>query len=315
MISSLSSLNGLRSFEAAARHLSLKAASQELFVTPGAISQQIKNLEDELGVQLFRHASRKTELTEAGQRLLPSLQQAFQTISEALEQLADREGNELRISLAPAFAIKWLTPRLSRFQKLFPDIEIHLHASLKVVDFSSQDFDLAIRWGQGEYSGVQSVHLLTPSIIPICSPQLKAESKALETLEDLAHHTLLHQTNWELWPFWCEEFQLKGKIDLRRGPRFNSSEMLIQAAIEGQGIALMDTLTVEKDLSLGLLIKALDAEIPAGHGYYFVSPEKKWDSPKVKCFREWLITEFQKADHVFPEDTRDYKLKDLQLSN
>lgn len=305
------SLNGLRAFEAAARHLSFKQASQELFVTPGAISQQVKALEAELGVQLFHRLSRKIALTKEGERFLPPIQRAFQNISEATLHLAehDRSGI-LKVSLPPAFAIKWMTPRIGDFQTLYPDIEVHIHASTTLIDFRDQEFDLAIRFGFGKYRGLRSEHLLSVSLIPVCSPQLKQGLHPLKTPADLQHHTLLHNAQRKEWPLWINAMGLENEVNATRGPSFSNDGMVLQAAIEGQGVALGENLLVEKDVRNGLLVKLFDISFAIKVGYYLVCPEDRWHSSKVKQFRDWVLAESQNTQSVFENDVRDYSLHD-----
>ncbi|MBF0277871.1 MAG: transcriptional regulator GcvA [SAR324 cluster bacterium] len=308
----LPSLNGLRAFEATARHLSFKQAGAELFVTPGAISQQVKALEEELGVPLFRRFSRKIELTEAGRLFLPPVQRAFQNISEATTNLEKRDkSGVLNISLPPAFAIKWITPRISSFQALYPDIEAHIHASNQLVDFDRQNIDLAIRWGFGKYPGLRSEHLLSVSFFPVCSPRLKEGPKPLEKPSDLAHHTLLHNELRKEWPLWIKALNLSDVVDGSKGPSFSNDGLVLMAAIEGQGVALGENLLVEKDLRTGLLVKLFDISFPTNVAYYIVCPEERWDQPKIKFFREWVTAEAKKTERVVEDEIRDYSLQDL----
>ncbi|MBF0289221.1 MAG: transcriptional regulator GcvA [SAR324 cluster bacterium] len=308
----LPSLNALRAFEATARHLSFKQASHELCVTPGAVSQQVKALEEELGTPLFRRFSRKIEMTEAGEQFLPHIQQAFKGISEATDTLMHRnQAGTIKVSLPPAFAIKWMAPRITLFQKQYPDIDVHLHASARLVDFSKQDFDLAIRWGFGKYTGLRSEHLLSVNFFPVCSPDLKEGPYPLEKPEDLKYHTLLHDENRNEWPLWINTLDLGDVVDATRGPSFSNDGMVLQAAIDGQGVALGDSILVEKDLHSGLLIKLFDIAFPTNVAYYVVCPEEKWNLPKIQYFREWLMAESKKTEMVGDHDTRDYRLQDL----
>ena len=312
MIYELPPLNALCAFEAAARHLSFKEAGKELFVTPGAISQQVKALEEELDVKLFRRLSRRIELTEAGQRFLPPVQRAFQNISEATHLLKEHDkAGILNISLPPAFAIKWITPRISAFQSLYPDIEVHIHASLKLVDFTRQDYDLAIRFGFGNYPGLYSEHLLSVSMFPVCSPRLKGGAQSLKMPSDLRHHTLLHNSLRKEWPLWIKAMNLQDVIDGTRGPGFSNDAMVLQAALDGQGVALGESLLVEEDLRNGRLIKLFGTSFPTKVAYYIVCPEEKLNRPKVRYFREWIRAESRKTKNTFEDDPRDYSLQDL----
>ena len=202
-------LNALRSYEAAARHLSFTRAAGELGVTPAAVSHQVKMLEDHLGVALFQRVNRQLVLTEAGGACLPGIRAAFEGLSTAIDSIsvAGRSG-VLTVSVAPSFASKWLLPRLERFKAIHPDIDVRVSASMQLVDFAGGEIDVAIRYGSGRYPGLASERLIDEAVIPVCSPKLLEGPNAPRTPADVRAHTLLHDDSpdddascptWEMW--------------------------------------------------------------------------------------------------------------------
>jgi len=286
-------LNALRAFEAAARHLSFTRAAQELHVTQTAISHQIKGLEERLGLRLFRRLPRGLLLTEEAQRLLPPVRDAFDQIAAAVERLsAPGSGGRLTVSVLPSFAAKWLVPRLGRFRAAHPDLDLRISASSELVDFTRDDVDVGIRMGRGLYPGLRVERLFGESIVPVCSPELREGPHPLLRPEDLRHHLLLHDddyTGWELW------LRLAGVADVaaRRGPVFTDSAMVVQAAAEGQGVALARRVLAAGDLAAGRLIQPFEVSIPHDLAYYLVCPEATADQPKIAAFRRWLLAESQ----------------------
>ena len=284
-------LNALRAFECAARHLSFTKAADELHVTQAAISHQIKGLEEWLGMPLFRRMNRALILTEAGQSYLPPVRDALDTLSQATEQLFRKDGSgALTISTMPSFAAKWLVMRLGRFQNRHPDVEVRLHTTSQMVDFAQQDVDIAIRFGAGNWPGLRSERLLTEDIFPVCSPALLNGDRPLRTPEDLRHHTLLHDDYFITWRTWAEAAGVTG-VDATRGPRFDDSALLLQAATEGTGIALARGVLVANDIAAGRLVRLFDIHLPGNYAYYVVAPPHYHSRPKVKAFRDWLFEE------------------------
>ncbi|WP_029006901.1 transcriptional regulator GcvA [Azospirillum halopraeferens] len=284
-------LNALRSFEAAARHLSFTRAAEELHVTQAAVSHQIKALEEWLGIPLFRRVSRGLVLTEAGQTYLPPLRDAFESMSDATERLcrADSAGS-LTISTMPSFAAKWLVMRLGRFQAAHPELELRLHTTSQMVDFAQQDVDLAIRFGRPPWPGVKAEWLMDDPVFPVCSPALARGDRPIRSPSDLLKHTLLHddyQIDWTAW------FTAAGvpAADATRGPRYTDSALLLQAAMEGHGVALARKVLVADDLAAGRLLRPFDVELPGTHAYYVVAPPHYYARPKVRAFRGWLYAE------------------------
>ena len=284
-------LNALRAFEAAARHLSFTRAAEELNVTQAAISHQVKGLEERLGVVLFRRLNRALLLTDAGQSYLPAVRDAFDRIAEATGDLKalDRAG-VLTVSVLPSFAAKWLVPRLGGFRHAHPDIDVHIAPSDHLTDFAREDVDLAIRYGKGEWPGLRAERMLTEKICPVCSPRLLEGPHRLRTPADLGRHTLLHDDMRIDWRMWLLAAGVEG-IDASRGPSFTDSSMVIQAAVEGQGVALGRSALAAADLATGRLVKPFDISLPAAAAYYVVCPEATAERPKIVAFRDWVIAE------------------------
>lgn len=291
-------LNALRAFEAAARHLSFKRAAEELNVTPAAISHQIKALEADIGTPLFRRLNRALLLTDAGQLLLPDIRDAFQSFHRAMDRLRSRASeNVLTVATAPSFAAKWLVPRLDRFSRAHPELDVRISASMQMVDYETEGVDLGIRFGRGGYPGVTSELLLTDTAFPVCSPRLCDGEHPLRTPNDLRHHVLLHDESWQsnyesfpTWGMWIQGAGVEG-VDATRGTRFNMTSDVINAAIEGAGVALGRSTMVEGDLAAGRLVKPFDLSVPVEFAFYVVYRRNALDSPKVAAFRDWLFEE------------------------
>ncbi len=287
-------LNAIRAFEAAARHQSFTKAAQELFVTQAAVSHQIKALEETLGVQLFRRFNRRLVLTDAGQAYLPPLREALDGIAAATERLCTaEETGALKVSVLPSFAAKWLLPRLSRFRDRHPEIDVPVSANNALVDFSRDDVDIAIRYGYGRYPGLQVDFLMGDEIFPVCSPALRGGAHPLKDPGDLKHHTLLHDTDAvsgesENWRGWLETAGVTG-VDHTRGPGFTDSSMMLQAAIEGEGVALGRSALAGFDLEAGRLVQPFGPSLPSSFKYYVVVPPADAKRPKVRLFRDWIF--------------------------
>ncbi len=290
-------LNALRAFEAAARHLSIAKAAEELNVTPAAVSHQVKALEADLGVKLFRRANRAIWLTEAGQACLPDLREGFERLAAGVARLRARESRGiLTVSTPPSFAAKWLVPHLESFRSRHPEIEIRVDATTDLVDFARDEVDVAVRFGGGDYPGLEVQHLLQDEFFPVCSPALLEGEHPLRTPDDLRWHSLLHEDHGmlgETYPDWRSWILAAGlrDIDSDRGPRFSSSELVIQAAIDGQGVALGRGVLAEHDLSAGRLVKPFEVTYPINFGYYLVWAHGASERPKVAAFRDWIVEE------------------------
>jgi len=289
-------LNALRAFEAAARHLSFAAAAEELCVTPAAISHQIKSLEGYLGVPLFQRINRRVILTDQGQFMLPGLKQGFGLIEKALSHLSeDGESGLLTVSANPAFTAKWLLPRIHLFQERHPKIDVRLDAEPALADFHKGKVDVAVRFGSGQYPGLESKPirpLMREKIFPVCSPALLNGKRPLRGPEDLRFHTLLHDetlTGENVVPDWATWLTAAGigGVDPRRGLRFNNSVLAIEAAINGQGVALGCSFVVADDLAAGRLVRPFAIPCVLEYSYFLVYPRSR-SSKKVQKFHEWL---------------------------
>jgi LysR family glycine cleavage system transcriptional activator len=290
-------LNALRAFEAAARHLSFTKAAEELFVTQAAVSHQIKALEEMLGVRLFRRYNRRLELTQAGRGYLPPLSDAFDMMAVATSRLRPaEESGQLKVSTLQSFATKWLIPRLTHFRETHPDIDPMISTSHRLVDMESEEFDVAIRDGQGVYPRLHVVPLMDDRAFPVCSPRLLKGPHALREPADLRRHVLLHDLlvsrdeQGPNWRNWLKHAQVAG-VDAEKGPAYNDTAMALQAAMAGQGVALARQSLVVDDLTAGLLICPFGPEMPTRSSWYFVCAPSSTEQPKVRAFLRWLQDE------------------------
>jgi len=290
MVLRLPSLNGLRAFEAAARHLSFTKAASELNVTQTAVSHQIRRLEEQLGLKLFHRVNRGLALSDEGEAYLPAIRAAFDDLRRATERLtrAD-EPNHITVSTMTSLAAKWLVPQLSDFQDAHPDVEVRITTSTALVDFHRDKVDMAIRYGHGNWPGLRIDWLMSEDIFPVCSPKLLQGAHPLLQPADLAHHTLLHVTGfhdgWRLWFTAADVPQVQGARNLS----FDLSMVAYQAAIDGLGVALGRTQLVAGDLAAGRLIVPFKVSMHADAGFYVVAPLESAERPKVRLFRDWLL--------------------------
>ncbi|WP_298722989.1 transcriptional regulator GcvA [uncultured Ferrovibrio sp.] len=289
-------LVSLRTFEVVARHLSIIKAADELCVTPAAVSHQIRTLEAHLGQALFRRSGRNIVLTEAGEACLPGIRDAFQQLSDAIAQIDTlAEGGVLTVSVAPSFAIKWLVPRLDRFQQKYPAIDVRVAASNQLSNFTSDNVDVAIRYGGGRYPDLYVERLLPEAVFPVCSPELYARHK-FKTPADLHDVVLLHDDSPDddqscpTWQMWFSAAKVKD-ADWNRGPRFTQSSLVLEAAIHGKGVALAKATLAAADIEAGRLVRLFNDETPIDFAYYIVGPQRKMAQPKVAAFVEWLRSE------------------------
>ena len=292
MSTPLPPLNGLRAFEAAARHLSFTVAARELNVTQTAISHQIRRLEDRLGLALFRRRHKSLELTPAGTAYLPAVRDAFDGLRAATEALTRRERRRgLTVATTASFAVKWLVPKLAHFQQKHPGSEIRVTTGTALTDFGRDEVDLAIRYGFGDWAGVQATPLLREDIFPVCSPGLRDGAPGLSRPDDLRRHTLIHITPYrDDWRIWLTAAGIND-IDVERGLGFDLALSAIEAAVDGQGVMLGRTALVGHDLAAGRLVAPFDIVLPASAGYYVVTPPETADEPGVRAFRDWLLSE------------------------
>jgi LysR family transcriptional regulator, glycine cleavage system transcriptional activator len=297
----LPSLNGLRAFEAAARHLSFTLAAAELNVTQTAISHQIRRLEEELGIRLFVRQNRSLVLTAEAREYLPGIRAAFNDLRLATDRLKHKENDHvLTISTLASLAAKWVLPRLSMFQQAHPGIDVRITTSTGLVDFRRDDVDAAIRYGRGNWPGVRAQWLMADELFPVCSPALLKGGKPLRCPEDLANHTLLHTSGSydDDWRLWLTAAGLPSNISKQPGLSFDLSLMTLQAAIDGIGVAMGRTSYVETDVAKGRLVVPFKIALPADAGFYLVSPEARAESAKLSAFRQWLLASVQGGGKV-----------------
>jgi LysR family transcriptional regulator, glycine cleavage system transcriptional activator len=290
-------LAALRSFEAAARKLSFAEAAHELFVTPAAVSHQIKRLETHLGMPLFERHNRSVILTSTGTQLAATLHNLFAALNDALTQIKEPTGSRIRVSALPSVAAKWLVPRLYRFEAAHPALKVRIETSDHLVNFAYEPFDIALRYGAGNYPGLHVERLMPGDAFPVCSPRLLGNDRPpLKRATDLKRHTLLHDEssdrakgvpNWAMW------LKAAGadRVDSRRGPVFGSIHLAIEAALAGHGVAMGIAPLVEHDLRSGRLIRPFDLKLPNAFSFWFVCQRKRASDPIIRKFRNWLCDE------------------------
>ncbi|WP_369720680.1 MULTISPECIES: transcriptional regulator GcvA [unclassified Bradyrhizobium] len=296
MTARLPSLNGLRAFEAAARHLSFTLAAVELNVTQTAISHQIRRLEEELGIRLFIRQNRALALTPEAREYLPGIRAAFNDLRLATDRLLRKDDDKvLTISTLASLAAKWLLPRLTDFQEAHPGIDVRITTSTSLVDFQRDDVDAAIRYGRGQWPGLRADWLMADELFPVCSPSLLRGEKPLQRPEDLTGYPLLHTSNANSddWRLWLTAAGLPVDISKQPGITFDMIFMTIQAAIDGIGVAMGRTSYVQDDITKGRLVVPFKIALPADAGFYLVSPEGRREAPKLAAFRQWIIVATQ----------------------
>jgi LysR family glycine cleavage system transcriptional activator len=296
-------LNALKAFEAAARSESFTRAAEELNVTQGAVSHQVKALEDTLGLKLFNRERQRLILTEAGRDYLAVVRDALDRIAFGTERLLQRQSSGvLTVSTSPDFAAKWLVNRLGRFAEKHPDIDLRVSASTQYVDFAREDVDVAVRHGDGHWPGLEVVRLYSERLFPVCSPKLVSGHNRITKAADLVKFPLLRLEDAKNW---TRLFVAAGVIDpVGPGPVLNRASMLIDAAIDGQGIALARTALAAWDLINGRLVRPVDASLRMANTYWIVCPNAAKNVPKIAIFRDWVLAEAA-------DDTR--RLKSLAL--
>lgn len=298
----LPSLNALKAFEAAARHESFTKAAEELFVTQGAVSHQVKALEAELGLRLFQRERQRLIITEAGRSYLEVVRDAFDRVAAGTERLLQRQSaGVLTVSTSPNFAAKWLVHRLGRFAELHPGVDLRVSASLHHIDFAREDVDLAVRHGDGRWPGLHVTRLCAEALFPVCSPQLLRDTKRpLRTPTDLKHHVLLHLDSRDDWSKWLEAAGVDA-TGVARGPVMNQASMAIDAAVDGQGVALARTALAAWDLIAGRLVQPFPLELAVPYSYWMVCPKATANLPKIAVFRDWLISEAEADARRMPK--------------
>lgn len=309
-------LNSLRAFEAAARHLSVKKAAVELNVTPAAVSHQVRQLEEFLGVVLFVRRNRALDLTDAARACLPKLREGFDCLAQAVERLrARRTGGMLTVSAAPSFAARWLMPRLHRFIAAHPEVDVRVSARMRrpnidgkedvaeraTVDSWLDDSDIAILYGHGHYPGMRVDKLIALGVTPVCSPALLSGAHPLRVPQDLKHHLLLHDDTGELYdnePYWDVWLKAAGvtDVDATRGPHFSHAVLACEAATDAIGVVATLPVLATEDIAAGRLVTPFALRVPLASAYYMVCEEPALARPAVALFRDWLIAEAARAE-------------------
>jgi len=287
----LPAMQALRAFEATARTGSLTRAAEQLNLTHGAISHQVKALEEELGVSLLERAGRGVRLTDEGERFAARVRAALAELGEAVRELTDRRNpRQLRITVLPSFAARWLLPRIGRFMAAHREIDVDVRASNVLADFKHDDLDVGIRHGTGDWSGLVVEKLMDDAYFPVCSPRIAGGVPKRPV--DLARYTLL-RSEGEPWQPWFRAAGLDWE-EPSRGPAFSDSSHTLHAAVEGQGIALARISLLGNDLATGALVRPFAIEIPSAKSHYLVYPQRLAEVQKVVLFREWLLAELER---------------------
>lgn len=292
-------LNALRAFEASARHQSFSAAAAELNVTPAAVGQLVRTLEGWLGTPLFHRSTGgrvRLVLTEAAERAIPEIRAGFDRLTLGLEKLKEGSASGvLTVTVSPAFAAKWLLPRIDNFHSAWPDTDVRLDTNLRAVDFVSQRIDIGVRYGAGEWTGLVAEKLMEEEVYPVCSPNLSTEEFRVPTLESLTQQTLIHDlsmdshTGFPTWDSWLRLAGVSG-ASTARGMKINNSAAVLQAAIDGQGIALARSVMARDDLAAGRLVRLFpEIKFESTLAYYVVYRQECATLPRLKAFRDWLF--------------------------
>lgn len=279
-------LNTLRSFEAAARHLNFTRAAAELHITHGAVSHQMRALERDLGITLFQRRSRGVALTTAGHDLAQTVREALDRVAQRIAELRGRPKRALTISVLPAFATHWLIPRLADFNRRHPAIDINVRAGQALADFATEDVDLAVRYGGGQWPGLVALQLAQEDVFPVCSPRFNS-GRLPKTLAELAKSRLLH-TPLQPWDEWFRAVGVAASPS-QRGMTFTETDILLRAAIDGLGIALSRRLLAQPELDAGRLVRPVRQSVHADRSYYIVYPDSIEPPPRLLTFRDWLL--------------------------
>ena len=286
--------NSLVVLEAAARHLNFTRAAKELGVTQAAVSRQIQLLEEHLGAAMFQRSPRSLKLTPAGQRLYKAVAMGLEHIAgTAVELRRIGPRADLTVSSSVTFASYWLMHRVAKFRASYPEIELKLLAAGPVSDLASAGVDLAVRYGSGRWPGVRTARLMDNEIFPVCSPGYRPSAplgRPADLLSEVLLHLVEYDRNWVTWDAWLKSFGVEG-TPRRRGLTFDNYLVLIQAALDGQGIALGGGRLAEDFIARGTLIRPIAATLGSDRGFYLIWPSEGELSPPAQLFRDWIIAE------------------------
>ena len=292
----------LRAFEVSSRHLSFTKAADELFITQSAVSHQIRHIEELWDFKLFQRQGRRLIITKEGQLIVPIVREFLESMNRVLNEITNTETrSSIRVSLVQSFAVKWLVPRLGKFNELYPDISIWISTSDDLVNFGKDEVDIAIRLGRGEWPGLHVDPMLQEYVFPVCSPDFLRRLTPPEKPADLVHYPLLYRHSFDICPRWRDWFRDAGITikSLPRGSHFPDTSMSVQAATDNQGIALARSAHVEKDLASNRLIKLFNVYSKSPVSYYIVCPHKVVTQPRIAAFRNWLLEEAANSQKSF----------------
>jgi len=291
MLRRLPPLNALRAFESAARSESFTRAAEELCVTQAAVSQQVKALEATLGIKLFNRERQRLVITSAGREYLAVIRDALDRIAVGTERVVQRQSSgKLTVSTSPDFAAKWLVYRLSRFAEAYPGIELRVFATMQHVDFVREEIDLAVRHGDGTWVGLDAARLCSERLFPVCSSKLVSGRNRLVKPSDIIRFPILHLEDSKAWSRWFDAAGVTD-ADVSHGPVFNRASMLIDAAVDGQGVALARTTLAAWDLINGRLVRPFAISLRVSNAYWIVCPKATTTLPKIVTVRDWLLAE------------------------
>lgn len=293
-------VGALRAFDVAARHLNLSAAANELNVTHAAVSRQVKQLEQRLGVTLFERLPRGLKLTVHGALLAEGTREAFDRLASAIEDVSQPAvQRKLTISTFASLAARWVMPRVGSFAARFPDVDLQISTSSRLVDFAREDVDIGIRFGSGHYAGLHVVPLFRPQEIVVASPELLQRSPPLKTHADLKHFRLLHDDTYRNWARWLSAVGAKN-INARRGILCGDRNAMLQAALESQGIGLTSEIFVASDIAAGRLVRVFETTVASEFAIYAVCLPRRLSDPLIAGALEWLVHEAQRSRDAYP---------------
>ncbi|RVG22231.1 LysR substrate-binding domain-containing protein [Sinorhizobium meliloti] len=296
-------LLALRAFAETGRHGSIKRAAEAMGVTSGAVSQQLRLLEERIAASLFFRTRYGVELTEVGAKVHLSILRAFDQIESGLDALeASCAAQSVTVCTVPSFAASWLVPRLGHFTTLHPEIEVRVEASSALVDLQKRRVDVAIRHGLGDYPGLEAIHLMAPELIPVASPRLLAEGPEINEPGDCLAYPLLQDSDRSDWRLWLKAFGVDGDPRIERGQAFDEDFLLIRAAEAGQGIALVRDIYAREEVASGRLSVALERPWPTEFAYYVVTLPQATERPALVRFVEWLIKEAEAPRSTIADD-------------